>query len=241
MERERFLDNIAARLGRARLTSAPPRSVEGPPAEYCKNPLGTSAGAVDRAARFKQELEAVGGKVQMASSLTEVHAALRAELAFWKATRLVSWAASEFSGFAIEGFLRESRCVCWRPSADVDEQEHFRQVALSAELGITAVDFAIANTGTLAVSAGPGRPRSVSLLPAVHLALVRESQLVDRLGLAFQGLRRSGAALASGLHFITGPSRTSDIENDLSIGVHGPAAVSVLLWRDARSPGKGVA
>ncbi len=239
MERERFLDNIAARLGRARVRSAPPRTVFGPPEEYCKNPFGAGAGTTDRVTRFKQELELVGGKVQMASSLTEVHAALRAELTFWKATRLVSWAVSEFSGLAIEGFLRESHCVCWRPSADIKEQERFRQTALGSELGITAVDFAIANTGTLAVAAGPGRPRSVSLLPAVHLALVRESQLVDRLGLALQGFGNS--ALASGIHFITGPSRTSDIENDLSIGVHGPAAVSVILWRDARLPGKVLA
>jgi L-lactate dehydrogenase complex protein LldG len=71
----------------------------------------------------------------------------------------------------------------------------------------------------------------------LHLALVRETQLVDRLAQAFIGYRRGTPAWASATHFITGPSRTSDIENDLSIGVHGPAAVSVILWRDA-SPGQ---
>ena len=67
--------------------------------------------------------------------------------------------------------------------------------------------------------------------------------IVDRLGEAFDGFRQSGAMLASNVHFITGPSRTSDIENDLSIGVHGPAAVSVIVWRDdaAKSPKRGTA
>ena len=235
MERQRFLDNIAVRLGRPRVASAPERSVTGPPESYAAQPLGERANLIDRAARFKEELELVGGKVTMASSLADVHASLAAEIAFWKAKRLVSWAAGEFAGWELGKFFLESGCRCFRPSAVPEEREGFRRAALEADVGITTVDFAVVNTGSLAVSAGVGRPRSVSLLPTLHLALVRETQLVDRLAQAFTGFRPGVSALASAIHFITGPSRTSDIENDLSIGVHGPAAVSVILWRDGSS------
>jgi L-lactate dehydrogenase complex protein LldG len=231
VEREPFLDNIAARLGRPRIRTAPTPTTSGPSEAYRQQPLGPSSDPIDRTARFRAELERVGGKVVTASSLAEVHLSLRAELAFWSAERLVSWSASEFAGWSLETFFRESGCVCF--SAD---QPDFRARAFKAHVGITTVDHAVVNTGTLALCAGPGRPRSVSLLPSVHLALVRESQLVDRIGIAFERYRDSAHAPPSAAHFITGPSRTSDIENDLTIGVHGPAAVSVILWRDAVSP-----
>jgi len=66
----------------------------------------------------------------------------------------------------------------------------------------------------------------VSLAPPTHLALARQGQLVPRLSDALSGL---GKAPPSAVHFVTGPSRTSDIENDLSIGVHGPARVFVIV------------
>src|SRR5439155_12443073 len=124
-------------------------------------------------------------------------------------------------------------CAAWVPSPSSTDHALFRERALRADMGITTVDRAIVNTGTLALSASSARPRAVSLLPTVHLALVREDQLVDRLGTALDGYL-AHEVMPSAVHFVTGPSRTSDIENDLSIGVHGPAAVSVILWRNAR-------
>jgi L-lactate dehydrogenase complex protein LldG len=227
VERESFLDNIAARLGRPRIRTAPETSTSGPSQAYLRQPLGSSAGAVERIERFCMEIERVGGKMVTASSLAEVHLSLRAELAFWSAERIVSWAAGEFDGWELEPFFLESACLSFSP-----EQTDFRARAFKAHVGITTVDHAVVNTGTLALSTGPGRPRSVSLLPSVHLALVRESQLVDRIGIAFEAYSGSGHGPPSAVHFITGPSRTSDIENDLTIGVHGPAAVSVIVWRD---------
>jgi len=95
-------------------------------------------------------------------------------------------------------------------------------------------DFAVANTGTLALATTAQRARSVSLLPTVHIALVRESQFVDRMGEALEGIARQTGpppATPSSVHFISGPSRSADIENDLSIGVHGPAALYVIALR----------
>jgi L-lactate dehydrogenase complex protein LldG len=229
VERESFLDNIAARLGRPRVKGISVPAARGAPEAYRHQPLGSVKEPIDRVGRFRTELERVGGKVTIAASLAEAHLSLRSEIAFWSAVRLVSWAASEFDGWDLGDIFRQSECVCFAAQRD------FRTRAFKAQLGITTVDRAVVNTGTLAVSAGPGRPRSVSLLPTVHLALVRETQLIDRIGIAFESYAGSAQLPPSAVHFITGPSRTSDIENDLTIGVHGPAAVSVILWRDART------
>src|SRR5205814_94660 len=115
-----------------------------------------------------------------------------------------------------------------------DEVESLRAKARIADVGITLADAAVANTGTVLHIAGPAKARSVSLLPTLHVALVKESQIVDRIGQAMQTFSTwSRSEIPSSLHFITGPSRSADIENDLTIGVHGPAAVAVVIWRGA--------
>jgi L-lactate dehydrogenase complex protein LldG len=232
MEREAFLNRIAERLGRGRVTAPPTRSEMGVPESYRKDPLGTVGLPADLCEHFKRELENVGGRVAIAQSAAEVDAALRAELSHWGAKRLVSWAKSEFRGWDLGWLWTEGGCTALDSNggpADVDRQ--FRRAAFEADIGITTVDFAIANTGTLVVSASTERPRSVSLLPTVHLALVRAAQMVDRMGSVFAAYTTRTGGPPSAVHFITGPSRTSDIENDLTIGVHGPAAVSVIVWR----------
>ena len=95
-----------------------------------------------------------------------------------------------------------------------------------ASVGVTGADLAIAASGTLLLRSGPGRGRAVSLLPWVHVAVVEERALVATLEEAFA---RLGEPLPSSAVLITGPSRSADIENDLSVGVHGPGEVHVVL------------
>jgi L-lactate dehydrogenase complex protein LldG len=227
-----FLDRIAQRLRRPRPTAPPPRTEMGLPESYLAEPLGPSGGGETLCERFKRELETVGGRAAIAHGPREISEVLHAELAHWGAKRLVSWAKSEFRGWAVDWLWNDSGCTAWEGDAGSDGSSGFRRAALGADVGITTVDFAIANTGTLVLSAAPERPRSVSLLPTVHLALVRADQLVDRMGRVFAAFAKRPGGPPSAVHFITGPSRTSDIENDLTIGVHGPAVVSVILWQE---------
>ena len=90
----------------------------------------------------------------------------------------------------------------------------------------------IAQTGTLVVSARPGQMRGVSLLPLVHIAVARTEQIVEMM--ADYLLRRAeGAELPQHLtmcvSFITGPRRTGDIELTLTVGVHGPGELHLVL------------
>ena len=86
----------------------------------------------------------------------------------------------------------------------------------------------LADTGSLVLTSGKGRPRLASLLPPVHVALVRRDQLVPSLGALFTSHPRL-AAEAANLVVITGPSRTADIEMTLTRGVHGPRSVHVVF------------
>jgi L-lactate utilization protein LutC len=103
-----------------------------------------------------------------------------------------------------------------------------REPLFAADIAISEPNYLIAETGSLAVAARPGEPRSLSLLPPVHLVLADRTHLLSDL---FDLFERYGpaAALPSCLALITGPSKTGDIELRLVTGVHGPGEVHLVL------------
>lgn len=103
-----------------------------------------------------------------------------------------------------------------------------REAQAAAEIGVTGCHAAIAETGSLVVLSGEGTPRAASLLPAVHVCVVRPSDVYSTMG-EFFTKRASDIAGAACCTFITGPSRTADIELTLTLGVHGPGRVVVVL------------
>ncbi|MDB5106595.1 MAG: lactate utilization protein [Fibrobacteres bacterium] len=101
-----------------------------------------------------------------------------------------------------------------------------------AEIGLTGCENAIAETGTLAVTSGPGRPRAASLMPITHVVLIRASDILLGMGEYFRKTRETadrGNVPLPYVVFITGPSRTADIELSLTLGVHGPGRVIAIL------------
>jgi L-lactate dehydrogenase complex protein LldG len=98
----------------------------------------------------------------------------------------------------------------------------------SAGAGVTGAAFGVAATGTVAVPCGVGSPRSVSLVPPAHICLVRSSDVVDDLAEAIGLLSSMPSAVA----WISGPSRSADLEMTLTLGVHGPASVDVVVIDD---------
>lgn len=91
-----------------------------------------------------------------------------------------------------------------------------------AEVGVTTADLAIAETGSLIMATGPGRPRLVSLTPTIHVAIVPRDRIVATVTEAFAHLSDRTTVM------ITGPSRTADIEGILVRGIHGPGDVVVI-------------
>jgi L-lactate dehydrogenase complex protein LldF len=104
---------------------------------------------------------------------------------------------------------------------------------LTADAGVTVATLGIADTGTLVLCASPADHRLDSLLPPVHVALVHASALVRDLPSAFARLAgEDWFARHSAVTFVRGPSRTADIELTLTIGVHGPRKLYVIVLDD---------
>lgn len=102
------------------------------------------------------------------------------------------------------------------------------EVNPSVRAGLTGALGGIAETGTLVITSGEGRPLTHSLLPEIHLAILRVQDIVSTLS---EAVTRSEVKTASSVALISGPSRTADIEMTLSIGVHGPKEVIVFgVW-----------
>lgn len=99
----------------------------------------------------------------------------------------------------------------------------------AADVGVTGVLAAAAQTGTLALVAGPDTPRSASLVPPVHVALVPHARLVAGFP-ELVGILDALDPTPSGMQFITGPSKSGDIEMRLIVGMHGPRELHVLLY-----------
>jgi L-lactate dehydrogenase complex protein LldG len=229
MKADQFLDSIASKLGRARGSPPAARHVRGVSDAHRAGSLGTDARSlVDR---FQLELERVGGTTIRCASTRDVEERLLALIAETNAKSLVSWSRSELANWSLDRLWRTNACTSFE-GGDETEHARFRDLAARAAIGITTADLAIASTGSLVLRAGTTRPRCVSLLPSMHVALVSADRIVERMGEAFERLATSDS-LPSQLLFVTGPSRTSDIENDLTIGVHGPASVVVFVLERA--------
>jgi L-lactate dehydrogenase complex protein LldG len=116
------------------------------------------------------------------------------------------------------------RAVLQRLGVEVADQS--LASAASADLGVTSAIAAVAATGSVVVDADVAAGRSASLLPPVHLCIVPADRLVAT---PSDVLRRGARPLPSNRVLITGPSRTGDIEQIITLGAHGPIAVHIVV------------
>ena len=112
----------------------------------------------------------------------------------------------------------------------VDEGAFDKQALEACDAGVTTCESLVAQTGSVLVSSATCGGRSLSVLPHVHVVVATAEQVVGTLADAFARARaRHGGRLPSMLSFITGPSRTGDIERILVLGAHGPRELVVIL------------
>jgi L-lactate dehydrogenase complex protein LldG len=124
--------------------------------------------------------------------------------------------------------------VVWPALSHIDWQRagieaEARKAEGSDRVGITGCFCAIAETGTLLQLSAPDRPASTSLLPDTHIAIVPAARIVNGMEEAWALLRSEQGALPRAANFISGPSRTADIEQTLVLGAHGPYRVHIIL------------
>jgi L-lactate dehydrogenase complex protein LldG len=142
--------------------------------------------------------------------------------------RTRDWKRVAYHGHAlVESLLAGVPCATYR----VDGADPFDKSALEhCDAGITACDAIVAQTGSILVSSATSGGRSLSILPHVHIVVATLDQIVSTLGDALHVAKHRGAGrMPSMLSFITGPSRTGDIERILVLGAHGPKELILIL------------
>jgi L-lactate dehydrogenase complex protein LldG len=108
----------------------------------------------------------------------------------------------------------------------------WRERLAEAGVGVTGAVAALADSGSVGVACGAGAPRATSLVPPAHICLVFRGTMVGDLGealLRWAPTADANAALPSNLVWIGGPSRSADLELVLTVGVHGPGSVDVIV------------
>jgi L-lactate dehydrogenase complex protein LldG len=161
------------------------------------------------------EINALSGVAQRLRQV-EIPEAIGKLVSDQEINRAVIWKTAGLKELQIELNLREAGVEIIPPDAD-------HQALAKCDLGVTEADFALPETGTLALFSSDEKPRAVSLLPRVHLAIISPQCLRADLHQVFAEARREHYMV-----FITGPSRTSDIELTVTLGVHGPK--NLYVW-----------
>ena len=178
---------------------------------------------------FESEVTRIGGRFHRAADAESAFQYIEQVASVREARTIVAWEGQILDGIDVPRRLGEKGIQLL---TETTEAELVRKSAV-ADLGVSRVDYALSDTGTLVLLARNGQARSISLLPPVHIAVVKPDQMLSGLSDLFPLLRHAakveGRDLSSAITFITGPSRTADIELTLVVGVHGPQQLHVVL------------
>lgn len=164
----------------------------------------------DLRAKFKIELEALGGEF-ISCSRSDLSQKILSCLNQADVTSIQSWGPDQFLDFLLTDLEKAGIKITRGPDPEI-------------KVGLTAAYAAVAETGSLIITTGPDCPLTASLLPAIHFAILKGDTILPDLAQAFS-LEEIRAA--SSTIFISGPSRTADIEMTLTVGVHGPGQLYV--------------
>jgi L-lactate dehydrogenase complex protein LldG len=177
-------------------------------------PARVAGGAEEEIDRLLKEIGALSGVGQRLSA-PEIDGGLAQLVETERIRKATLWSTPRLQALELDGKLR-------RLGVEVVPATAGKRELAECDLGVTEADFALPETGTLGLLSSPEKPRAVSLLPRVHLAVVSPAALRADLEQVF-----ADAKTRAYLVFITGPSRTADIELTVTLGVHGPQALHV--------------
>ncbi len=226
--RERMLANIRASLNTTRATL----DVEATRMPHTAPPF-VHRPEDDLVAQFAAEFAKLEGQTHRcadeASALGVIADILRAH----HAPSVIAWEHDKIGLPGLDELFAECGVVALDPHIVATDRKERLQMLEPAPVCISGADVGIAESGSLLIAHGDGKPRIASLLAPIHIAVLRASQLVRGLGEAIAQVRQErGADLfadASNITLITGPSRTADIEMTLTLGIHGPREMHVVL------------
>lgn len=213
MDRDAFLRMVRSATQDAVLPDPPPED----PGQWVPD-----LPHVDLVEYFRTQLEAVHGEVLTAPPARAIGEVISRH----SLESFVSWDVDQIDGLdALPASLERLDTTV---PADAPGRRALNASLHGAGLGITGAEAGFAESGSIVLRSGVGRPRMASVVPLVHVAVLRRERIVRSVShwMASEG---AGIGDASNLLFITGPSKTGDIEMILTLGVHGPRYLYIVL------------
>jgi L-lactate dehydrogenase complex protein LldG len=217
MERETFLSRVRSAIDLSKLPDGP---------ETDPGPLIPDLPPIDLLERFADALETISGTLHVEEGLAAIDHIVDRH----GPGSLLAWDEQELPIPGAEQRFLDAGCDLTEstvPSSAKGRIDH-QWGYFDVKYGLTGAEAAFAETGSVVVRSGPGRPRMASLIPLIHVVLL-PANLIFRSPMHWLTEPESNAAGAANVVYITGPSRTADIEQNLTLGVHGPRELHIIL------------
>ncbi|MEO8396928.1 MAG: LUD domain-containing protein [Chloroflexota bacterium] len=216
------------RSSRRPFADAPPR-----PQKFLDVTLQDDLSSEALLARFTLELTKLTGEVYPVNGDHEARSKVLEVLEQFEVKSMLAW---DFANIPVEGLesaIRATGIEIIQPDTHDDMRMETLHASAEAQIGLTGADAAAATTGTLVFTTAPGKGRIPTVLPPVHLAVITLDQILPRLESWIASQRAKGLPLTESANFcfITGPSKTGDIEMLTVLGVHGPGKIRVIVKR----------
>lgn len=228
--REAFLDKLASKLGRDRISAevSRPRWKFQPQYDVFKN-----ATQDELLEALEEQCPKIHTKL-VKTSMVDLNSTLKEVVEGFGGGPIVHWKDERFSDFGLNSLLKKD----WL-DAGVDVHEWDYQLGESniskaeqANIGLTISDVTLAESGTVVLFSDRDKGRTISFLPTTNICLIPKSTIVPRMTQAAQVMRQKEAGISSCVNFITGPSNSADIEMNLVVGVHGPVHAAYIVIED---------
>ncbi|PLS02872.1 LutC/YkgG family protein [Neobacillus cucumis] len=231
--REAFLNQIAERLGRPRIT----KPVERPNWNFRPQDEVLKSATQDELLEvLKEQCKRIHTTIYTTDN-SELSSVLNEVVTNYGGGPIVTWKDERFSHWGLDSLMKQE----W-PNQDIHvyEWDHTKgeeniAKAEQANVGITISEITLAESGTVVLFSDENKGRTVSFLPATYIALIPKSSIVPRMTQAAQKMReihQNTGHVASCINFITGPSNSADIELNLVVGVHGPVKATYIVIND---------
>lgn len=231
--RESFLDNVAANLGRNQRTEGVERPVWSvtPQHDVFK---GYSPD------KLVEELKHICKDIHTDFKMTtraELNKVLKSTIEAYDGKRIITSSDHRNQVFGLDDLFTQLTAEghdvhVWQANEGKENQV----IAEKADVGITFSDVTLAESGTVVLMNNKYNGRSISLLPRTYIAIIPKSTIVARMTQATKQIHEAnvrGEDVASCVSFVTGPSNSADIEMKLIVGVHGPVAATYIVIDDA--------
>lgn len=228
--REAFLQRVRQAVAEGNRATPPSLHFKAEPGVVPRRGrVGYQGAGPDPTSRFCDELRSAGGIPHVVPDAAAARQAITGIVHAKGCRRVVLSRGGIVERLELAGRLRQAGVEVLQSGSDSAEAS--RDAFFAADLGITNVEYLIAETGTVVMATRPDEPRSLSLLPPVHIAIAECRQLLPDLFDLFDLFSPVAPArkTPSCLTLITGPSKTGDIELRLVTGVHGPGEIQVVL------------